>query len=98
MLSYFVALPVILIFINSFIRKRIIVKIIDWLTYTFILLYTLTAIGEMCLYREWKAKLSIQALEHFLHPSEVFRTTSLGLSVVFFFFIIIIVLILIKGL
>ncbi len=96
MLSYFIALPVILIFINSFVRKKLIVKIIDGLTYAFILLYTLTAIGEMCLYREWKAKLSIQALEHFLHPSEVFRTTSLGLSVVFFSLSITMCLILFK--
>ena len=54
------------------------------MNYFFIVLYSLTAIGEMCLYREWKAKLSTQALAHFIHPSEVFKTTSVGLTVLFF--------------
>ena len=84
MLSYFVGLPIILIFIYSFLRRKFILQLIDGLTSLFIIIYTLTAIGEMCLYREWKAKLSIQALAHFLHPSEVFRTVSIGLTFVFF--------------
>ena len=84
MLSYFVGLPIILIFIYSFLRRKFILQLTDGLTSLFIIIYTLTAIGEMCLYREWKAKLSIQALAHFLHPSEVFRTVSIGLTFVFF--------------
>jgi phosphoglycerol transferase MdoB-like AlkP superfamily enzyme len=42
------------------------------------------SIGECGLYREWKAKLSMQALSHFADPAEVFRTTSTPLM--FFFF------------
>ncbi len=84
MLSYFLALPFIFIFIYSLFRKKFLITISDGVTYLFIVLYTLTAIGEMCLYREWKAKLSVQAMQHFLHPSEVFKSVSIGLSVLFF--------------
>lgn len=84
MLSYFIALPVILIFVYSFLKNKFILLIIDGLFFLFAVIYSLTAIGEMCLYREWKAKLSMQALEHFMHPSEVFKTTSLGLTFLFF--------------
>jgi len=44
----------------------------------------MAAFGEACLYREWKAKLSMQALSHFTNPSEVFKSASLGLTVLFF--------------
>ena len=59
-------------------------------------MYTLTAVGEMCLYREWKAKLSVQALQHFLHPSEVFKTASVGLSLVFFGLSIVMIIVLVR--
>jgi len=84
MLSYFIALPMVFAFIFSFSKTRFVFRLVDILTCFFIVLYSTTAVGEMCLYREWKAKLSMQALEHFLHPSEVFKTASLGLTFVFF--------------
>jgi len=84
MISYFLILPVILIFVYSFIKKKVLLKTIDVLNCAFIVLFTLTSVGEMCLYREWKSKLSVQAMQHFLHPSEVFRSTSVGLTVLFF--------------
>jgi phosphoglycerol transferase MdoB-like AlkP superfamily enzyme len=84
MSGYFLLLPIIfnIIFYVSGYRKLL--KLIDWVNYLFILFYTLTLVGESCLYREWKSKLSMQALQHFMHPSEVFRTTSWGLTVLFF--------------
>ncbi len=84
MISYFLMLPVILVFVYTFLKKKVIVKTIDTLTCIFIVIYVLTAVGEMCLYREWKAKLSVQAMQHFMHPSEVFKTTSLSLTLLFF--------------
>ncbi len=83
-IGYLITFPLLFFFFYSLFQKKIILKLIDGLNYFFILLYTLIAVGEMCLYREWKAKLSTQALEHFLHPSEVFKTTSLGLTALFF--------------
>lgn len=84
MIGYFTALPLLLSSIYYLFSKSFILKIIDWINFLFILIYTLTLVGESCLYREWKSKLSMQALEHFAHPSEVFKTTSLGLTVLFF--------------
>jgi len=84
MTGYFLLLPVIFSVIFYASAYRSLLKLIDWINYLFILLYTLTLVGESCLYREWKSKLSMQALQHFMHPSEVFRTTSWGLTVLFF--------------
>jgi phosphoglycerol transferase MdoB-like AlkP superfamily enzyme len=84
MIGYFTALPLLLYFIYCLSRKEFVIIIIDGFNYLFIILYHLAAIGEMCLYREWKAKLSMQALEHFINPSEVFKSASLGLTVLFF--------------
>ncbi len=56
----------------------------------------MTAVGEACLYREWKSKLTMQALQHFMHPSEVFKTTSYGLLVLFFGLSVILSLIFMK--
>jgi phosphoglycerol transferase MdoB-like AlkP superfamily enzyme len=84
MTGYFFVLP--FLFASSYliIQKRILLNIIDGINYIFILLYTLTVAGETCLYREWKSKLSMQALLHFAHPAEVFKSTSTGLTILFF--------------
>jgi phosphoglycerol transferase MdoB-like AlkP superfamily enzyme len=89
MVSYLTVIPFLLYVLYFLVNKRIIIKVADTVNYIFILLYSMTAIGEACLYREWKAKLSVQALQHFTHPSEVFRTTSIGLTVLFFSMVII---------
>ena len=84
MIGYLIVLPIFLFFIYGLFQKKFIIRLIDGLNYFFIALYSTTAVGEMCLYREWKAKLNTQALEHFTNPSEVFKTASAGLTVVFF--------------
>lgn len=84
MSGYFLLLPFIISSIYYFFRKHFLLRLIDWLNYVFLTVYTLTFVGESCLYREWKSKLSMQALEHFAHPAEVFRTTSAGLTMLFF--------------
>lgn len=50
----------------------------------FLVLYIATAVGDAGLYREWNAKINMQALEHFSNPSEVFRTLSPKLIALFF--------------
>lgn len=84
MIGYLTALPVLLYFIYFLFRKKFILASADWINYLFIILYNLAAFGEVCLYREWKAKLSMQALEHFTNPDEVFKSASLGLTLLFF--------------
>jgi phosphoglycerol transferase MdoB-like AlkP superfamily enzyme len=84
MIGYLMLFPVLLYFFYLILKKKWVLVFADWINYVLILLFSVTAIGEMCLYREWKAKLSMQALEHFTNPSEVFKSASPGLTAVFF--------------
>lgn len=43
-----------------------------------------TSIGDAGLYREWNAKINMQALSHFKNPSEVFHTISPTLLIAYF--------------
>lgn len=43
-----------------------------------------TSIGDAGLYREWNAKINMQALSHFKNPAEVFHTLSPALLIAFF--------------
>jgi len=52
-----------------------------------ILIYAAAGISDAGLYREWNAKLNMQALGHFSNPSEVYRTLSVKLLVLFFVFL-----------
>ncbi|HWZ22899.1 MAG TPA: LTA synthase family protein [Cytophagaceae bacterium] len=83
MTGYLLALPFLLLLFHYFLQKKALVTTINYLNYFFIILYTLTAVGEFCLYREWKSKLSVQALQHLANPSEVIKTTSIGLTILF---------------
>ena len=82
--GYLSIVPFILLNFYYFFPRRFLIKTADSLVIAFVLIYVLTAVGEACVYREWKSKLSMQALQHFMHPSEVFKTTSIGLTVLFF--------------
>lgn len=82
--GYLTVFPLTLYFLYYLIRKKIILHVIDTFNYFLIIIYNLIAFGEVCLYREWKAKLSMQALEHFTHPDEVFKSASMGLTLLFF--------------
>lgn len=84
MIGYLTLLPFFLYALYGGFRRKFILQIADGFNILIILLYNLCAFGEVCLYREWKAKLSMQALEHFTNPSEVFKSASIGLTVLFF--------------
>jgi phosphoglycerol transferase MdoB-like AlkP superfamily enzyme len=84
MIGYLTFFPFIFYFFYVLFKKKLIITVVDTLNYLFIIIYNLTAFGETCLYREWKAKLSMQALEHFTNPQEVFKSASLGLTILFF--------------
>ncbi|RYD82840.1 MAG: alkaline phosphatase family protein [Sphingobacteriales bacterium] len=84
MIGYLLSVPLLLMAVFYIIRKQFAVKLIAFLNYSFIVLYVLTIVGEACLYREWHAKLSIQALQHFAHPGEVIKSATAGLTLLFF--------------
>lgn len=83
-IGYLISLSVVLFSLYLLRQKKLLLSTIDSINYVFIIIYVLTFVGEACVYREWKAKLSMQALQHFMHPSEVFKTTSTGLTFLFF--------------
>jgi len=84
MIGYFILLPVFFSVLYFLFKRKFPLAAADVLTYLFIVLYNMAAFGEACLYREWKTKLNMQALEHFINPSEVFKSASIGLTLLFF--------------
>lgn len=88
MIAYLLAIPFLLTILYHFLQKKFIAKAIDYFNYGLIIFYTLIAVGELCLYREWQSKLSVQALQHLANPSEVFKSASWGLTILFFTLVI----------
>ncbi len=57
--------------------KKIWHAITKALIYTFSLIHILIFTAEIITYREWKSKLSVQAILHLQHPKEIIRTAGL---------------------
>jgi phosphoglycerol transferase MdoB-like AlkP superfamily enzyme len=51
---------------------------------TLLILYIAVSLSDAGLYREWNAKINMQALEHFQNPSEVLKTISVKLLIIYF--------------
>jgi membrane protein YdbS with pleckstrin-like domain len=68
-------------------QKNIYKKIASTIVLITLLVYGMTCIGDAGLYREWNAKINMQALEHFQNPSEVFKTLSPKLIFLFLLFV-----------
>jgi phosphoglycerol transferase MdoB-like AlkP superfamily enzyme len=83
-IGYLTVIPFTLYLSYFLLQKKVILHVIDTFMFLMIVVYNLISFGEVCLYREWKAKLSMQALQHFMHPEEVFKSASLGLTILFF--------------
>jgi hypothetical protein len=49
-----------------------------------LILYIAVSLSDAGLYREWNAKINMQALEHFQNPSEVLKTISVKLLIIYF--------------
>jgi len=81
--SYFLILPFLLVIFSNVSGNGIFIRIAHVFNFVFILIYNLISFGEMSLYQEWRTKLNIQALLHFQNPSEVFRSASWFLILLF---------------
>jgi phosphoglycerol transferase MdoB-like AlkP superfamily enzyme len=77
-----VGLPLLLALLFYFFQKKIIKQILIVLVSILIFGYNLTAIGDAGIYHEWNAKINVQALAHFQHPSEVLKTISWQLFII----------------
>ena len=84
MMGYTTILPAILLVLYIHWPKKLLLTTSQILTLTFVVIYNMSSFGECGLYREWKSKLNMQALYHFVNPSEVFKSASLDLSILFF--------------
>lgn len=82
--GYLLPIPGLLMTLFVATGRRWILVLMDIMVAFFIVVYCLTCFGELLLYREWMTKLTMQALLHFKHPAEVFRTAQLHTSVIFF--------------
>ncbi|HEX8514653.1 MAG TPA: LTA synthase family protein [Bacteroidia bacterium] len=87
--GYLCVIPLLLLFFYYVLQKKVVLRLMDFFSCMMIIVYNLISFGEVCLYREWKAKLSMQALEHFAHPEEVFKSASAGLTILFFSLVIV---------
>lgn len=91
---YLIILPFILLLVQWLFS----VSWIHWLNRIYssfmIILYSLTAAGEMGIYSEWKTKLTYKVLKYFTHPSEIYNSAGTG---VFFFLLVIFILTSVSG-
>jgi len=83
MVGYITALPFLLISAYYLLKKKLAIQVAEFINFSFIIMYVLAFVGEACLYREWRSKLSMQALQHFAHPQEVLKSASFGLIILF---------------
>jgi phosphoglycerol transferase MdoB-like AlkP superfamily enzyme len=82
--AYLLGVPMFLLAFSFALRTKWLFHIARFILFFNIILYQCIVIGESLLYREWQSKLNVQALLHFLNPSEVFKTASWGMSILFF--------------
>lgn len=87
--AMFLLLP--LLFVNLFyiFRKKIFLQTSFIVFSVIFCLYVSVALSDAGLYREWNAKINMQALEHFKNPSEVFKTLSNKSIFLFLFFMLV---------
>jgi phosphoglycerol transferase MdoB-like AlkP superfamily enzyme len=78
-----ILLPLTCAFCYMAVSKNIFTSLAKYSSLLFLLIYTLVGIGDSGLYREWNAKINMQALTHFKNPSEVINLLSFKLSVLF---------------
>ena len=81
---YCCALPFLVLWAAYLSGERGVLKVLKVVVVVEILLYCAMAFGDAALYTEWHTKLSWKALAHFRRPSEVFKSASTYLTVLFF--------------
>jgi phosphoglycerol transferase MdoB-like AlkP superfamily enzyme len=81
---YSCAFPFIVVWIAFLSGKQVWLVALKVLVIIIIFIQCAIAYGDAALYTQWHTKLSWKALAHFAHPSEVFKTATWGLTILFF--------------
>ncbi len=82
--AMFILLPLLCSILWYILERAFFKRIALVLVVFFLILYISIGLADSGLYREWNAKINMQALQHFENPSEVFRTLSGKLLALFF--------------
>jgi phosphoglycerol transferase MdoB-like AlkP superfamily enzyme len=69
-------LPLVFALLYYVFQHKIFLRISLILVTSLLVLYNLTSLADAGIYREWNAKINLQALAHFKNPSEVAKTIS----------------------
>lgn len=85
----YLLLPLLFGVLHFIFEKKWLLTTTKIITLVFIILNISTSLGDSGLYREWNAKINVQALEHFKNPKEVFQTVSLKFQLIYFILLII---------
>lgn len=81
---YSMALPFIVLWIGYLWNRKCWLKILQVVVVVIIFIQCAIAYGDAALYTQWDTKLSWKALAHFSHFTEPFRSSPLGLTILFF--------------
>ncbi len=72
---YFMVLPFIVLLIQSVYSPRWMNSINKIYTAVMVVFYSLTSIGEMGIYSEWKTKLNYKVIKYLNHPGEIYNSS-----------------------
>ena len=82
--AMFILLPLLCIILWYIFEHRVFKSVALIFVVIFLILYISIGLADSGLYREWNAKINMQALQHFQNPSEVLKTLSAKLLALFF--------------
>ena len=96
MISYIIALPLLILVVQYFIIKKIAFRIIKIYTLLIACIYLMIAAAEINLYAEWQTKIDYRAIVYLSQPTEVFETATYTQTLIFFFYLVFIMFIFYK--
>lgn len=92
MVSYLIALPLLLVVIQHFVLKKFALGIIKIYTLLLACIYLMISAAEINLYAEWQTKIDYRAIVYLSQPSEVFETATYAQTIIFFVYLIVVML------
>ncbi len=92
MVSYLMALPLLLIIIQHFTPKFFALQAIKVYTLLFTCIYLMISAAEINLYAEWQTKIDYRAIVYLSQPSEVFKTATYAQTIIFFVYAVLVML------